>query len=99
MGTAVSDSVPFIFFASTYFIFVTIIYGLINPVYICSATGCEGELIDNAVNASFGSVNGFSFGNIILNFAQLGAWNLLIFSPFLITLAYIGGVLIIPDWV
>ena len=48
--------------------------------------------------SQLGKDSSLSMGRFITNFQQLGAWNLLFFSPILIGLGYILLVLLIPSW-
>lgn len=82
------DSIKIILFCSFYFAFITIVLSMINPAITCNKDNCSGNDLSTVGIDKIG-IN-ISLGNFITNFEQLGAWNLLIFSPFIIVLIYIG---------
>ena len=79
-----------VIFVVVYFGIITVLLSMISPSVTCNATTCSGSETTNV------GVSSISLGNFITNIKDLGAWNIVLFSPFILALAYLVFVALIP---
>lgn len=95
MGDAPQQSLALIMFLSTYLVVVTILYVSVLPTFFTN----EYKEWDSQFNVTD---NYMGLKTTILafqdTFNQLGLWNLLFFSPFLLTIGFIAIAMAWPNW-